>query len=463
MNVKQVPLKTIAWLSHERPEFLLRSVQSFQDSLEEKGSHYRFLIAESGKNQNSLPLTSDKNVTYINDEFRENLIEFLERQLSKENFSQGIARFCLDGGRPEGSEGAHRNAINLLSIDQNYLSFDDDVILNIKALPETMNKVSGHGERNFYSFLDWKDFEEFDGRVPSINLHHFLLENETALQKSAFCSPGLRGHSIFGGPRFIFAFSDNAIEEFSKDQDFFNKVLSSRLVWNAINTNASSSYSAVATYALGMNNSYALAPCFPFGRNLDGAFIYASKALNPEIRMTSISASVFHKPADDRGSYSSLETLDFRINDIIWLMWAEWLSISPSTLSTMDRYALSSNFFKEFAGRLPSEFSQNLKKLLSKNLFDRAMNLEMKHKRLKDNTVVKRTNYLELLEKEIHLCRKTALSSSFALTESRKNERTEEEALKVTQDWVGFYGKTLEAWPFMRSVMSSFSAFSKLR
>lgn len=135
-------------------------------------------------------------------------------------------------------------------------------------------------------------------------------------------------------------------------------------------------------------------------------------------------------------------------------MWAEWLKHSPHNLSTSDRYALAGNYFKQIANQSITSFSDHLRNLTTNNLLARANALEGQFNRLKDHSVIRNSSWPRMVEQEFTLCRNMAISNSLLLPlESNLVQRENDEKLKVTQEWIYLYGKMIEAWPFLRSLM----------
>ena len=448
-------MMTFAWPSHNRPDILRRSVTSLTESLGEKTKSYRYIIAESGNTQSIPDYVPSANLLYINDAYRKNLIEEVERELAFQGLPVDTAQFALSADHAEGSEGVHRNTINLATIGETFISNDDDVIFDIKSLPSSVHKQTFAGASNFFSFKNWQEFESFESQMDSVSCSDFFSLHESLLQNVAFSSSGLRGHSIYGGPRFIFTFNDSALAAFCQNSAFIDEALASRILWNETVQVHLVPYSSVATYSIGMNNKFMLAPCFPFGRNVDGAFAYATKALNPSAQTAHVPASILHKPLYDRGAYSSLEEIEFRINDLLWLIWSEWLQTAPTTLSIEDRYALSSDYFDQIAKQSHRDFSGYLINLSQRSLLSRASNLEAQHERLKLNTSIRKSSWPGLVMREIGLCRKRASDRFLPLPlESKRDGRSYDDQLNLTQEWVQSYANMIKAWPFIRNLMS---------
>lgn len=353
---KKACLRTFAWLSHDRPDALRRSIRSFLNQVGPVAPTYQFIIAESGPFQSKPDFLPGKDVIYIDDSYREKLIAYLEDGLRTLGVKKDIVRFALDAHQPEGSEGVHRNAIALLTRGELFVCTDDDVLFDLRTLPASAKRQTEAGTSDFLPFKDFSELESFEAGAASVSVQEFIARQEEALQSTTFCSPGIRGDSAYGGPRFIFTFDDSSLQTFCRDQDFVSKALGSRVMWRQTAKSHIVSYASLATYMLGMNGSKGLAPCFPFGRNVDGAFVYATKALHPSAQTAQLSVSVSHRPLFDRGSYSSLRELEMRINDVIWLLWSEWLQLTPNVADVGARYRLASAHFQSLADQSLSDF-----------------------------------------------------------------------------------------------------------
>lgn len=449
-------LRTVAWLSHGRPETLKRSVTSFVSGMGEEARRYRYVISESASAQVKPDYVPSDEFLYVDDEFRTKLISRLETVLKAEGFPEGIARFALDCSHAEGSEGSHRNVIALLTQGEPFVCTDDDVIYDLKQLPRFEYRQTRIGQHNFLPFSDFASLEELEKVAASVSIRDFLRLHETALQTATFSSPGIRGDSAYGGARFIFTFDDSTLEAFCQRSDFVREALGSRVMWRETVMSHIVPYAPIATYMLGIDGRQNLAPCFPFHRNVDGAFVYATKALNPTAQTAQLQASVLHRPPVDRGQYPSLDSLDFRINDLLWLMWSEWLpSISPNT-SPESRIEIASQYFQRVGEFDSSQAREYLTDLACRSLLDRAGRLESQIARLqKKDDVPGLVNWLELASKEVELCREKAHERSLPLpVESDRSGRDDEARLRLTQDWIHSYGWLLAAWPKMKSTIN---------
>ena len=446
-------LQTFAWLSHERPEALRRSITSFIKGCGERANSYRYIVAESGAFQTYPDYIPAKNLLYVNDAYREGLIQYLEKGLRDLGGRADVVRFALSAKQPEGSEGVHRNTIALLTQGDIFACADDDIIFDIQALPQRAKIQTRAGESNFIPFKSFAELDAFQGHP--VSLGSFIASHENALQSVTFSSPGIRGDSAFGGPRFIFTFDDSSLTAFCKNPNFVGDALGSRVMWRETAQSHMSSYASLATYMLGINNRQGLAPCFPFGRNLDGAFIYATKALHLSTKTAQLSLSVSHRPIIDRGSYASLNALDFRINDLIWLMWSEWLESTSPAVPVVERYAAAALYFQNIGARTLTSFRDYLKQLGLRTLSDRANKLERQIERLrgKDNTPGL-LSWIYIAEKEVQLCRQMAFADTLPLPEeSRVQGRSLEDRLQLTQRWIKQYGDLIESWPTMCGLM----------
>ncbi|MBX3033255.1 MAG: hypothetical protein KF865_04960 [Bdellovibrionaceae bacterium] len=453
-------LRTFAWLSHERPEALRRSIGSFIEGAGEAASSYRYIVAESGRFQSGSQDIPSPNVVYINDAYREKLIGFLERGLHALGARKEAVRFALDGRHPEGSEGAHRNAIALLTGGEPFACADDDVIFDIRSLPPSAKGQTRPGTGNFLPFPSFADLDDFEAQARTMDVAEFIAAHEKALQEATFSSPGIRGDSAYGGPRFILTFDDASLESFCRNKDFVARALGSRVMWRETAVSHLVPYASIATYMLGVNGRNGLAPCFPFGRNVDGAFVYATKALHPASRTAHLSCSVSHRPLADRGPYAGLHELDFRINDLLWLMWSEWLLPLPVGIGGEERCKRAAVYFQGIAALSPVDFHDFLVGLSSRTLSDRALRLEAQIERLQSKRQAPGLPaWIKVAGEEARLCRKMAFEKALPTpVESRRQDRSLPERLELTRQWIRSYGQLIEAWPLMRALAAGTEA-----
>ena len=433
-------LQTITWVSHNRNDLLKRSLHSCIDALGNDHHNYRFIVAESGASQKRPDGIPSVNLMYLNDEYRFDFIRRMKRELLKRRIDPEVAEFSLGHDKSLGTEGVHRNLINLLTVGERFLTCDDDILFKIKK-----NDTG----KEFHLFPSWSDLERVEEDCRTISLSDFLMVQDLYLDQATFASPGIRGHSIFGGPRFIFGLSDDVILDSSQDLNFFGKALQSRLIWNERTTAKLTQYAPVATYTLAMNNAYDLAPCFPFGRNVDGAFVIATKAMSPQSKTALGNMSILHKPPEDRGAYSNLDEFDMRINDYLFMMWAHWMSLVPPHLSVKDRYEEASNYFLKVGTMNLYEFQLYLKDVFHRTLRERKKQLEAQWLRLKDNSVIQVSDWSRLINDEIKLCQDLLLQEVERLP-------SEASSFGEAREWIRNYGEMIKAWPVMRDIAKNF-------
>lgn len=425
-----------------------RSIKSFVDAMGENARSFRFVITESGCENSTLELPpSAGNLLYINDSVRTELIAFLEKKLAHEGLAPGIAHFALSTRATTAScEGANRNAVLLATAGEAFLFTDDDVLFDIKRLPHPFPLS---GQFRFVSISNDEDLASLESRASRIDVNDFLRQHEKLLQQAVFSSPGLRGDSGHSGARFIFGFSDEVLAELCEKSAFVDEALSSRLIWREAHAAHLTAYSPLMTYQLGINNTVPLPPFFPWGRNVDGSFVYATKALHPTVKTAHLPASVRHSPVEQRKTYSSLETLDFRLNDFLWLLWSDWLKSCSAALSQQERHKSAVAYFSTLTGGTKQEFEGILRDLCQRSLTERANHIEAQVEGLRGKSALKA--WRELAKREIRLCRKIAQENALPLKNEADPTQETSDHLEFVQKELHLYAQLLEAWPLMRS------------
>lgn len=444
-------IQTIAWPSHERHEVLTRSVTSFLKNLNgEDVRQYRFIFALSGTNQHcpDLPIPRE-NILLMNDEYRERICHFFSKSLKEKNISSHVIDFGLKGTLLEGTEGVHRNNIMLATLGDYSLWADDDIIFDIKELDKRHTQNSQIENTNFYTFNNYQELQAFSNEMKSISLKDFLHTHSHSLRSSVFSSPGIRGDSSYGGAKFIFTFSESELLHFSKTENFSSDFTSKRIIWREISTTQNFPYRPIATYTLGVNNKYLLPPCFPFGRNLDGAFTFATKVLYPQSQTSLIKGSILHIPHERRLSYPDLDTFSFRINDFIWLTWNNLVRPLYSKKTPQESFLIASQHFKEIASLTNSQFTEFYIKFISTNLKNRKTYLEDLIKKFQG--IRELSHWALLAQNEINLCNKvTSLKELNLPLENADRNLNAIERVELTKEWLHSYGELLSAWPLIR-------------
>ena len=440
----------IAWPTHNRRNALLQSMESFH-RLKDK---VEFLVVNSGEQE----LASDLNSCST-------LVRVLEKE-NRKNWEKSLLSGCRDLGVPEDTvkfllgisiespvpfvtTGANRNLILLQTVGKQFLSVDDDVLLeprkknisNYKGgFPD--NKLNHMGT---VYFPDQNSLEKFvSASTRTMEGHTFLEEHFSALAYSsggnrcALTLSGYYGDSGFHGPKNIFYLDHESLGHFLNDSQVMDWALEKRWLWRSSSHKKMVETSPVMLMCAGFANDMELPPFFPIGRNQDGSFGFAIKGCLEKAFIGHIDSAIRHAPLEQRCSVLDFEPLQIRINDLLILVWVEWLKRNQTK-----SYQAAAEHIAIFARA--DGFASRLQSLVSSYMIARAHSLQEKINAFEGS----RWSKLAELERIACLASSTDLARQIPIEAQYRGEGLEV-ALEQTRRWVNLYARGLQHWEIIR-------------
>ncbi|QDK43516.1 hypothetical protein DOM21_19055 [Bacteriovorax stolpii] len=436
----------IAWPTHNRSKSVLRSVKSFKNT----NLKLNFFVSNTGESELT-PLFNSEHIEaeLWEGEARYKWINLLKENCRRAHINPSLIDFALNPSAPKGviTTGANRNFLLLKLVGKKFVSVDDDVVFEPRRLaPVEIGNALGPSPGNPLSTLYFKDqqslnlLKEKSERLKDEEFLSTQIQMLSFVQNSQFCALSLCGYygdSGFQSPRGILSLNEQSIHELIK-KDQFHAALKSRLVWRVSDKVQAFKYSPAMLMCAGFSNDYELPPFFPMGRNQDSAYAYALSACLSNALIGHLSFAIMHAPVEIRNYTEDLPDLEMRMNDIMVLLWIEFLKKNIEK-----NYKNAGEFFLEFAQE--KNFTERLNFLISQHFSERALRLEEKIKNLqsKDNDFFQ--NWIKLAVQEKALIDKALQKSPNLLPMETNNSL-------LAADWIGQYAELLLSWKEIRNI-----------
>lgn len=441
----------IAWPSHNRVESLLRSIKSFHNSFPE----FKFVVANSGEQLiNDLLEEQGIKAFVLEGKKRQQWQEQFTLECLKENIPLETIHFLLGKNLNLPSKiistGANRNLLLLNLVGKKFLTVDDDVLLEVRKMRiENYPHCTFENVASPLSCLYFKNKDEliiFKNQMPLIKNQDFINEHLNALsysQQEKRCGVSLSGYfgdSGFQGPRNIFYAHESGVRDLLQNEKTLSYALESRTIWRSTSQNNMRETSTIMLMCAGLANDLNLPPFFPYERNQDGAFGFAIKGCLDSIYVGHLNLSIHHDPLEVREYRHDFSTLQIRINDLLVLIWIELLKKKEEK-----DYTKAAAHFFDFADN--ADFQKRFSTLVANHFKERAQNIQ---KRI---DLFPHSSWANLAQKEKEACLKSVLSLSCLIPEEANIQtKTEEDAIKLTREWIYLYGDLLKHWLKIRQI-----------
>lgn len=467
-------MTSVNWITHDRPDAILRSVMSFSDHIQLYGRHSDLLISQTGTIDlaplfRGLPCS----IRILNTKRREKWIDELKKVFQKECAEGDIIDFALRGHVGSASKvrttGANRNSLLLTRVGEKFISVDDDVILDnfcfdfMEHVNEAYRLPSSAADPYTTYFL--KDQAclsailancAVSAKTDFLRMHELFLGSTQSSANSivALTASGILGDSGFSSPRIVLSLREEALLDLCEQEGAIECAISSRLLWRQPKISTLKQVSPLMTPCVGFSNDLPLPPFFPLGRNQDGAYPYALRACVPNAWIAHLNQSVHHSPLETRNYEGSLDSFHLRINDWLILIWAQLLQKkNPLSLDGNQPYQKAAEHFSEFAGVTTAEFNQNVQKLISEVLRQRIENIARQLEGLAKLKSPGLKTWNKLACAEIQLL-KYAIGNPrhYVPIEALHLSEDLEVAGRIARSWIQEYSKLLKYWLEIREI-----------
>lgn len=463
----------LAWITHNRKEELIRSIENLNPKLNKQPRQYNLVVSSSGHETLGPSLHQvNKNIHIIEANNRELWIKNLQDQCAIKGINPNIISFALNPSFQKNdvgivTTGANRNLLILALSGKKFISIDDDVLVEpIRYINEKNPQIIASSTTNplFFKSLESNELlrEEiefgqkvsiddfFDMHIRMLSTIHTETNNKCAASLS-----GYYGDSGFHSPRLIFSLEDQEILKLTSSNAFFNSSTKSRLVWRESEEEKYLEISPFMPICAGFNNEIDLPPFFPLGRNQDGAYAYAMAACLENITIGHVNCSVFHDPIEKRTYENTLDKIDIRINDLMAFIWVDIIKSAKAK-----NYQESSLFFNQLSTLDNRQFTNKIYQLMTSNLIARSVSLDEKCKRLKHRNTLFINEWIYLATKESEYCKWLATNPHKCIpVEATRLANEPYFALELVKTWINNYSQLLKHWSSIRQIAKTISPF----
>lgn len=479
-------ISTGTWITKDRVDSLLRSIDSFTANFKKNGHSINILVSDDstdkGKSEelsNRLAAFSKKEsvpVTYMGHRERRKLRDLILEKASPDGLPPAMidfALFGLEGISP--SHGANRNAVLLANAGEMILCTDDDVNCDLR-IPESdyydlelasyvrsdiresfqdrdtlnaMHPITDGDILGYHNQIlgmttseilrDFKDNNRISlKRISSQHLNLLLLKGGMVKVTAA----GSAGDSGMVTPRYLLRQSEASLERCTASEDTFNKTFQSRQLMQS-----SSHFSLGArAFFLGMNmgidNRGITPPFMPILRGEDTIFSRMINVIADDMLIGTLPAAITHTPVNPRANDEHI-FLNVRpeLCGIIVLLLNEYRS-HPRNNSPASRLNGLGSYISDL-GSLPiEEFEEHVKRLW----LIREMQTTRDVERILAEHDYKPVYWADLLEKFLISIRDFSYSNFISAARDVYNG-DERIAATLCRDIIRQYGELLKWWP----------------
>jgi hypothetical protein len=361
--VDTVQIGSLGWVTRDRPDVLIRSVESFIDNCLEhnRATEYRiFDDSPDAKKRHQIRLTlSDLaksrsvEIYYAGEEEKREFADRIANEAKVKGLPKQVLEFAFFDPFGIGyTKGANSNCFLLSSIDDVSLMIDDDVVskyflasepsggLALTSAPDP-TQFRFFTDRN--SLLEAVDFQSISileshelllgrsisdcitngGMIDNIDCTGLDSNSARILEeipgKVVVTMTGVCGDSGMGSPRMLLGLTGESRKAMLSTPNHYKSSLVSREVLRVVNRPTIGQRGLLMTMICGFDNRILLPPFFPVLRGSDGLFsqtLYASQA---ESRIGYLPIACLHDPIEqrkyqnDEGSNSSIRMSDLLI------------------------------------------------------------------------------------------------------------------------------------------------------
>ena len=415
---KGVPIERIAWISRDRPDSLLKSIESAAAMSKKFGREIRFIVIDSSSSSETIEkilkrlkgFSKEMNVQvqYAGNKERQKFSRELSQFAAKDGLTKEIVDFALRN--TEGLEftpGVNRNALLMATIGEAFIHADDDTIFQFSMQEYTQDELDISSVFDPTDARFYRDREQLLGKVSLgtmdvIAFHEKLLgkrignclpESEEALHLEGISidlarllqrgggqvratMAGLCGDSGLRQPGMILYLTEEARERvMSSEIRYREEALLTREVYRKVKRLTVSGSSFFMTPHIGLDNRGILPPFFPMSRNSDGLFGVTLRSCLNEALIGYLPLAVFHDPPGKRQfTADELTQISYNVADLMILLilsfrYTHEIKEVNVRLQSLGDYlmrvgSLAENAFTEFVkARRLTEISQNIQHL----------------------------------------------------------------------------------------------------
>jgi hypothetical protein len=346
----------IAWVTRDRPDTLLRSVESAAAMSEKNHRSIAFTIfddSSSAKASERLKMQLKKiaedrslQILYTSSKEREKFCLEIARYGGRDQSYQEAARFALH--RMEGSKftpGINRNAMLLATIGEMFIHADDDTIFQFSKNENSLEELNISSDFDPTDKRLYRDREQLLESVSPELMDIFAFHEKLLGKRMSRCLPasdkglhlesinsnfayllqrgngqvratmtGICGDSGLRHPGMILYLTGEARKRNMSSELRYREALLSREIYRLVNHFTVSEGAFLMAPNIGLDNRRILPPFIPTSRNSDGLFGVTLRSCLSDALIGHLPVAVYHDPPGNR--YFAAEELTLISNNM---------------------------------------------------------------------------------------------------------------------------------------------------
>jgi hypothetical protein len=478
------PISCLAIPTSNRPQELLRAIDSYAAHFSRTGRSLRCLVADDAPSLQANRLVKeavkerrkawDGEMVYTGLEEKRQLVNVLAQNGS---LPRDVLEFGILG--PSGYSptiGANRNTIFLQTAGEVILSVDDDTVCQPCATPEcdagTLRLGSETDPHEFWffpnresalAFMHPTDVDILAAHEELLGRHVWTLVEPPTAQRTADLNTacghlmqsiwtgngrvlvtlnGSVGDSAMHSGRILLIYQEpHTRQRLMSSEEDYRLVLRSREVVRQVRTATVCDGSSVHGMCVGFDNRDLLPPFFPVCRNEDGIFFNMIARCLDGSHLGYLPWSLVHDPPQGR-SYFEGAAAAVRISDFVICCISTWPRPIPGA-STADHLRSLGRHLIEVASAEPREFAEFIRMSLWQQASRRIAHEEALLRQYAEQPAFWATD----LRRDIQTIQLAVAKPDYAIPIDLPEEMRPEEPLRGAQDLVRRYGELVQWWP----------------
>jgi hypothetical protein len=359
-NEEAPQIASVGVVTRDRPESLVRCLESYIDNCERHGRAIDFVVMDDSESVEARVETrqmlrdlSERHEVEISYAGLEEKLQYAEALIAESGAPPEVVKFALFGLEGCGrSTGANRNALLLHTAGDSVLSVDDDTVCQVGTVYGTKYGLALDSRRD--GFIKFRFFPNHASALQSVvvnnedvlanheqllgktigaciskysepseidldNISHKLLEEMHRRGRIGVTISGVIGDSGIYSPAGCLALEAESRERMVASEADYHSVWNSREMIRTVNRLTISDSAWCMAMALGLDNRSLLPPFMPVYRNSDGLFGLTLRACFDDVYFGHLPSTILHAPMETR-SYNTDEILNsatkFRFCDL---------------------------------------------------------------------------------------------------------------------------------------------------
>jgi hypothetical protein len=481
-------IRSLGWVTRNRPELLKRSVESFIDNCVDNNRSVQYKVFDDSPEEQTrernrralaeLAAAKGAEVLYAGKEEKRDFAELIMRKLGPQGLPKEVLDFALFDPFEIGyTVGANSNAFLLATAGELSLLVDDDVVSEYHGSPEAMEGLALSSSTDPTCFRFFTDRTELLEKVEILDLcileqHERLLgrpiseclestpasgtvdvsrvapdfvrQLEVNPGKVTITMSGVCGDSGMGSSRMLLGMIGENREALLATEESYRSALVSREVLRVVEFPTLGQGGLLMTMNCGIDNRELLPPFFPVFRGSDGLFSQTMRVCRPGDMIGYLPMACYHDPPESRTNrLEEVWSSSIRMVDLLSLLVRRVASVETSgtverNLRELGTYlqriaeSSTSRFMDTLAGLWVEEMSRSIESLeYLLALYDYRPKYWAEHV----------TAYIDSI--------KARATSANVVVDDLSNDSDEGKGEILCQELVTAFGKLLYWWPLI--------------